>query len=165
MAASVITPAEFVEDNVKTAERWRQWLAAHPQATSQPCDIFGSKTVSDLLRHIALVELRHSQRLTGQKVTSPDEVTAQSTDEIFGIHDQAITNLRNFIASATDDTLREEFEIQTLSAGAVRVSRRKLFVHIMLHTKRHFAQLATLLRECGLKTDWPQDFLFSEAMN
>ncbi len=31
--------------------------------------------------------------------------------------------------------------------------------HILLHSMRHQAQLTSLLREAGYKTDWPKDFL------
>ena len=72
----------------------------------------------------------------------------------------------NFVYLLTDNPLpaTSPGEKQTLSAGIVHATRRKLFVHIMIHSRRHWAQLATLLRSHGLKTDWPQDFLFSEAM-
>jgi uncharacterized damage-inducible protein DinB len=46
----------------------------------------------------------------------------------------------------------------------VDASRRKLFAHILLHSTRHWAQLSSLLREAGYKTEWAKDFLFSEAM-
>jgi uncharacterized damage-inducible protein DinB len=161
---AAITLDEFVTDHTRSTERWRQWLAAHPDAFNVPCDIFDSKTVGGLIKHIFIVELRHSQRLTGQRVATYEDFPGTSLDDVFAIHDQALTNLRVFTANSTAASLSENLEIQTLSAGTVHASRRKLFVHIMIHSRRHWAQLATLLRTHGLKTDWPQDFLFSEAM-
>jgi uncharacterized damage-inducible protein DinB len=39
-----------------------------------------------------------------------------------------------------------------------------MFAHAMLHGVRHWAQLATALREKGHGTDWGHDFLFSDVM-
>lgn len=164
MARAAITLGELLEDNASSTDQWRVWFAQHPQALAIACDIFDAKSVAGLVRHTFLVELRHSQRLTGQRVVSAGEVQAADVDSLFVVHDQAVANYRDFVSQATDESLAEVIDIQTLSKGTVRASRRKLFVHVMLHSKRHWAQLATLLREQGMPTDWPHDFLFSEAM-
>ncbi len=164
MEKAAISLEELIQDNAGSTDLWRAWFAAHPDAFSLTCDIFDTRTVAGLVKHIFLAELRHSQRLTNQRVVAADEVHAASGDELFGVHDQAVTNYRSFISQATDKSLEEIIDIQTLSKGTVRASRRKLFVHVMLHSKRHWAQLATLLREHGMPTDWPHDFLFSQAM-
>jgi uncharacterized damage-inducible protein DinB len=36
-------------------------------------------------------------------------------------------------------------------------------VHLTLHSMRHYAQLATLVRQQGFKTTWPMDYLFTAA--
>lgn len=161
---AAITLDEFVEDNTKSTEGWYRWFVAHPEAFTIPCDIYDSKTAGGLVKHLFVVELRHSQRLTNQRVVSYEELPAATIEDLFKVHDQAVSNLRSFVASATQESLHENMEIQTLSAGTLHASRRKLFVHIMIHSKRHWAQLATLLRTHGHKTDWPHDFLFSDAM-
>lgn len=164
MNAEAISLEELIEDNTRSSDRWHQWFTGHPDALTISCDIFDSKTVGNLLKHIFIVELRHSQRLTGQRVAAPEEFPGVSLDAVFAMHNQALANLRSFAGKSTRESLREDLEIQTLSAGAVHASRRKLFMHIMIHSKRHWAQLATLLRTQGFKTEWQQDFLFSEAM-
>ena len=73
-------------------------------------------------------------------------------------------NLREFLSIADDAALLEVIALQTVSAGTLHASRRKLLTHILLHSMRHWAQLTSLLREAGYKTDWPKDFLFSEAI-
>jgi uncharacterized damage-inducible protein DinB len=164
METAAISLDELIQDNAGSTDLWRGWFAGHADAFALPCDIFDTKTVAGLVRHIFLAELRHSQRLTGQPVVAADEVSAAPGDELFAVHNQAVTNYRSFISQATDASLQETIDIQTLSKGTVHASRRKLFVHVMLHSKRHWAQLATLLRERGTPTDWPHDFLFSQAM-
>jgi len=32
--------------------------------------------------------------------------------------------------------------------------------HALLHGIRHYAQLATLVRQHGIKPEWPMDYLF-----
>jgi hypothetical protein len=40
-------------------------------------------------------------------------------------------------------------------------SRRKIFIHALVHGVRHWAQLSTYLRQKGYKQDWQHDFIFS----
>lgn len=154
----------LLTDNQMSAEKWAAWFHKNPAALEVPCDIYNTSTVRGLLKHVWAVELRHSQRLLNEDVTAYDEIPSGSLDELFGVHTKAVGNLRAFLAQATDASLDEIMTSQTVSMGPVRASRRKLFTHIMLHSIRHWAQLATLLRQNGYATDWPKDFFFSEAM-
>jgi uncharacterized damage-inducible protein DinB len=45
----------------------------------------------------------------------------------------------------------------------MRASRKTIFFHAMLHSIRHYAQLATLVRQRGIKPDWPMDYLIMGA--
>ena len=71
---------------------------------------------------------------------------------------------REFLSTTDDAALLEVILLQTVSAGTLHASRRKLFAHILLHSIRHWAQLSSLLREAGYKTTWPKDLLFSRAI-
>jgi len=44
-------------------------------------------------------------------------------------------------------------------------SRRKLMAHALLHSQRHWAQLATLLRAAGFPTGFRGDMIFSAALD
>jgi uncharacterized damage-inducible protein DinB len=164
MTTAAITLEELLADNEAATEKWKVWFAANPAALDVPCSIYNSGTVRGLLKHIFAVELRHSQRLNGGEVTAYDAIPVGSLDELMAIHAQAIQNLRKFLSTASDSALLEVIPLQTVSAGTLRASRRKLFAHILLHSMRHWAQLSSLLREAGYKTDWAKDFLFSEAL-
>ncbi len=164
MNAAAITFEELLADNEANVNKWRTWFAAHDAALAVPCDIYNSGTVRGLLKHIFAVELRHSQRLRGEEVTAYDAIPVGSLDDLFAVHLQAMENLHRFLAKADDVSLAEIIALQTVSAGTLQASRRKLFVHILLHSFRHWAQLTTLLREHGFTPGWPQDFLFSEAI-
>ncbi len=165
MSALGITLQELLTDNESSTGKWQAWFQANEAALAVPCDIYNSGTVRGLLKHIFAVELRHSQRLCDEEVVAYDAIPAGSVADLFGVHARATENLRNFLSGANDTILEEVIALQTVSAGTIHASRRKLFAHIMLHSIRHWAQLSTLLRENGFKTDWPKDFLFSEAMH
>lgn len=159
-----ITLQELLADNEASTEKWQSWFAANQAALNVPCDIYNSGTVRGVLKHIFAVELRHSQRLAGQEVVAYESIPVGSLDDLNAVHRRAIENLREFLAKGTDASLHETITLQTVSAGTLHASRRKLFAHIMLHSVRHWAQLATVLREQGFKTEWPKDFLFSDAV-
>jgi uncharacterized damage-inducible protein DinB len=161
---AAITLEELLVDNDAATEKWKVWFAANPAALDVPCAIYNSGTVRGLLKHIFAVELRHSQRLAGKEVTSYEAIPVGSLDDLMAVHSQATQNLRKFLSGANDQALLEVIQLQTVSAGTVHASRRKLLTHILLHSVRHWAQLSSLLREAGYKTDWPKDFLFSEAI-
>jgi uncharacterized damage-inducible protein DinB len=164
MTAAAITLEELLADNEAATEKWKIWFAANPAALELPCVIYNSGTVRGLLKHIFAVELRHSQRLLGEEVTAYDAIPVGSLDDLTAVHKQAIQNLLKFLSTASEAALLEVIPLQTVSAGTLHASRRKLFAHILLHSIRHQAQLTSLLREAGYKTDWPKDFLFSEAL-
>ncbi len=164
MSYAGITLAELLNDNKLSTAKWQAWFSVNPGALDIPCDIYNSGSVRGFMRHIFAVELRHSQRLAGREVTAYEAIPMGTFDDLFATHTQAFENLREFLAQASDAALDEEITIQTVSAGTLYASRRKLFVHVMLHSIRHWAQMTTLLREHGFATDWAKDFLMSEAM-
>lgn len=43
--------------------------------------------------------------------------------------------------------------------GVLRASRKTILVHALMHSIRHYAQLATLVRQHGVKPDWQMDYL------
>jgi uncharacterized damage-inducible protein DinB len=164
MSASAITLQELLADNEAGTAKWQAWFKTNEAALAVPCDVYNSGTVRGLLKHIFAVELRHSQRLVGEEVVAYDAIPVGSVDDLFGVHTQAIENLQKFLSEADASKLQAIIELQTVSAGTLHASRRKLFAHVLLHSMRHWAQLTTLLRENGFKTDWPKDLLFSEAL-
>ncbi len=51
-----------------------------------------------------------------------------------------------------------------LPEHARKASRRKLMLHMLFHSQRHWAQLATLVRSAGFPSGFHGDFLLSSAM-
>ena len=62
-------------------------------------------------------------------------------------------------------TVARTLEFDTLSAGRLTGSARKIVAHALVHGVRHWAQLATILRQQGRPTTgWQHDLLLSDAM-
>ena len=55
-------------------------------------------------------------------------------------------------------------EFPTRSAGMQRATRRKVLAHALLHSIRHWAQVATLARAAGLPPAFAGDILASSAL-
>jgi uncharacterized damage-inducible protein DinB len=164
MSAPGVTLLELLADNQTATEKWTTWFHANPAGLDVPCDIYNSGTVRGLLKHIFAVELRHSQRLLGEEVIAYEAIPVSSLVPLIEVHEQAVRNLRKFLAMADMTVLEEIIALQTVSAGTLHASRRKLFIHVLLHSMRHWAQLSTVLREADYPANWPKDFLFSDAM-
>jgi uncharacterized damage-inducible protein DinB len=160
MTQPALTATELLDWNDLTAQRWKELLAANPDALEFPCDVYGAETVRGLLRHIIAVELRYAERLSGEPVTPYEQVPDGSAEELFAMHDQSIARYRKLLDDESIDW-EEKLEFTTISAGKRSASRRRILFHAFLHGIRHYAQLATLVRRQGVKPDWPMDFLFS----
>lgn len=160
MSVCALTCAEMLEHDEESTGRWEQWLRKNPAALEVPCDIMNTGTVRMLVHHIFAVELRFSLRLLGEPPIEYDQLPSATIEELFSIYRAAVRNYELFISAANGPVMEEVIEVVTRTAGTLRASRRSLFVHAMLHSMRHWAQLSTLLRTAGMKPDWPQDYLF-----
>jgi len=163
MTQPTLTATELLHWSDETAQRWKALLAVNPQALDFPCDVYGTENVRGLLRHIVAVEIRYAQRMSGEPVTPYEQIPAGGIDELFANHDSAFAKYRNLLADHSVDW-QEKLAFTTLSAGTQTASRQKILFHALLHGIRHYAQLATLVRQHGVKPDWPMDFLMSGAI-
>lgn len=167
MSASLaqISFSELLDWNESETRKWRSWFESQPTAVLDvPIRIAQTKNVREFLLHIFAVELRYAQRLNAEPVTSYEELSSGNVADLFAIGDRARAGLRTYLANATDERFGFVQEFQTRTAGTLRASERKMFVHTMLHSVRHWAQLATALREASHETKWMKDFLMSEVM-
>jgi uncharacterized damage-inducible protein DinB len=154
-----LTAEEALTWNDNNAGKWRRLLSRHSHALSLPCDIRGSSTVADLLQHIVAAELRYAERLHGEPATEYEDIPKVSVNDIFDIHDLAFAKYRYLLQ---DDSYDWHTEIEfTTKDGLLIATRKVILFHAMLHSIRHYAQLATLLRHAGVSVDWQQDYLFT----
>jgi len=159
-----LTPEELLAYCSEEHQRWRAWFQSNPQALDLPTDIARTKSVRELVLHIVLVELRYSERLLNKEVTAYEEIPTDDLDRLFAVAKQAEENFRIFFLTANNSDWNEVLTFPTRSAGTLTASKRKMFVHALVHGIRHWAQLSTLLRQRGLTQDWQHDFLMSTVI-
>ena len=160
-----LTFAEMLQANVSETAKWRQWFDAQPSTILEVrLSIALAKDVREFLLHIFAVELRYAERLKGVPVTDYETLPTQTVADLFGIGVRAREMYHDYLATVTDEDLAGIIEFHTRTAGIMRSSKRKIFLHAMLHGVRHWAQLATALREAGHPTNWGKDFLYSDVM-
>jgi uncharacterized damage-inducible protein DinB len=153
-----ITGTELQEWVEHMSRGWKTLLEAHPEVLSFPCDIRETKSVAELLQHIVAVELRYAERLNELQQTSYESIPYDSVDAIYATHDRAMELLRPLLDR--DERFWETvLEIKTRSAGTMRASRRTVLVHMLTHSVRHYAQLATLVRKHGIKSGLDMDYI------
>ncbi|HEV8492798.1 MAG TPA: DinB family protein, partial [Candidatus Angelobacter sp.] len=138
----------------------------YPDALGLPCDISGTKAVRELVLHIVAVQMRYAERLLNMPITEYDQLSAKITqgtpgEELFALSRKSLEDLRSFAIAANDSDWDGTLTFPTRSAGELTASRRKIFIHALLHGVRHWAQLSTHLRQKGYKQDWQHDFIFS----
>lgn len=145
--------------------KWRKWFAAHPAAMDvrvQPDGRFA--TVGALVDHIFLVECRHLARLQQQPVPDASGVKAGDIDALFAYAARTRDALRTFALKLdeVDAAKPRDFVVQS---GAVRMTPRKLLLHIGLHEIRHWAQIALGVRQAGLDPPGNHDLFYSSALD
>jgi uncharacterized damage-inducible protein DinB len=141
-----------------TTGGWKKFFVAHPEVLAFPCDVRETKTVAEFLRHIVAVELLFAERLHGLTGTPFEEIAYDSLDAIYLTHDKAMALLREL--DAQEDAFWESWmEFPMRKGGLIRTPRRVVLVHLLMHSIRHYAQLATLVRQQGIATELHLDYL------
>lgn len=155
---------ELLDYCAEETNKWREFFKNNPAALDLPTDIAGTKNVRELVLHIAVVQVRYAERLLNQPITEYDQVMNKTGPELFLLAHKSLEDLRSFAVAANDPDWDGKLTFPTRTGGTLTASRRKIFIHALLHGVRHWAQLATFLRQHGFKQDWPHDFIFSSVV-
>jgi uncharacterized damage-inducible protein DinB len=158
MSEPILTAQDLIAWNEKTATNWQRLLTSHPELLTRTCDIAGTKTVAELLQHIVAVELRYAERLADLPVSDYANIPFGTVESLYATHDRAVAIFQQLLASEIN--WDEPLEFTTRTMGSARSTRKTIFFHALLHGIRHYAQLASLVRQHGVKPDWPMDYLF-----
>lgn len=146
-------------------ERWYGWLREQPAEVLQVRIGEASRaTVGDMIGHIFAVELRYAQRLLDQPVTTYEELRMDSLDALWRIHAEARRTFRAYLGAMPAGERERQMTFQTRTLGQLSASAHKIVVHTFLHGIRHWAQIATALRQAGHPQPWEHDWLLSEAV-
>ncbi len=141
--------------------RWQEWFrASPPEALDVPIGEGRTATVGGPIVHIAAVELRYAERLLGEPVTPYEALPTDSIDAIFDAVWTAREKLRRYLASATEADFARVLTFETVTMGTLSASAHRIIGHVLIHGVRHWAQIATPLRQHGYRRSWPHDFLF-----
>ena len=157
MAQPVLTAEEVLAWLEMTSNKWRALIEEHPEILNLPCDVMGVGTVGGLLQHIVAVELRYADQLSGLPPTEYAAIPFDSAEAIYATHERAVKMFRELLASDLD--WDGKFDFVTRSMGPMRASRKTILFHALMHAIRHYAQLATLVRQHGIKPGWQMDYL------
>jgi uncharacterized damage-inducible protein DinB len=154
---------EWIRHNEHETLHWHEWFKRNPAALEVPIDIAQTKNVRELVLHIVAVDRRYAERLCDKEVT-PYENLSRELDDLFAVAAESFTQLRKYAQQAGQEDLRKELTFPTRTAGTLKSSKRRILIHTLMHSVRHWAQLATELRKAGFKTDWQHDLLYSEVI-
>jgi uncharacterized damage-inducible protein DinB len=161
-----ISFADLLRYNESEALKWRAWLETQsPDLLDVP---FGNPAqrmgnVREMLWHVFITEWVYACVLNGESFDRWDQFKRESIADLFAIGEDARAGLRKYLAGATEASVAGTV---TLSAQGFTVSgsARKFATHAFVHSLRHWAQLATVLRQHGHETGWPHDFVLSDSI-
>jgi uncharacterized damage-inducible protein DinB len=157
MSEPVLTAQETLKWYESTSDHWRKFLTENPAILAISCDIANTKCVAELMQHIVAVELRWAERLARTPETPYEQVPYDTVDVLYATHDRATEIIKQVLAANTD--WDQIIEFQTRTYGAAKASLKTILFHALLHSIRHYAQLATLVRQHGYKPTLPGDYL------
>jgi uncharacterized damage-inducible protein DinB len=160
-----ITFEELLAWNMQSADFWKAHLDANPALLQLSCGIGGTADVQAFVRHIWGAELIWSQRLAGLPQRNRDVWPAGPLDALFDLHLEAVRNFRALLDDpATDWNARLDLDRPGIPPEVRYPTHRKVLAHALLHGHRHWAQLATLVRDAGFPSGFKGDMLFSATL-
>ena len=163
--SAAITLEELLAWNDEAARYWKSHLEANPHLLALPCAIGPAKSVQEFVRHIWTAELRWAQCLAGVPVITKEQLPEGPLDALFALHTQAMQVYRSLLAAADEEWSKSYvLEFDWVPVEARTVSRRKIAMHALFHSQRHWAQLTTLIRQAGFPSGFRGDLLFSMGL-
>jgi uncharacterized damage-inducible protein DinB len=160
-----LTLEELLSWNEQSANFWKSHFDSNPNLLELPCGIGGAATVQELVRHIWGAELRWCERLAGTPETPREKIPAGPLDALFDLHRQAVAIFRSLLAAPESSRPNWSdpyvLKFDWIPPEQRTVSRRKIAAHALIHSQRHWAQLATLVRNAGFPSDFRGDVMFA----
>jgi uncharacterized damage-inducible protein DinB len=147
-------------------ERWHAWLREQPaEVLEVRIGEDTRETVRDVIGHVFAVELRYAQRLLGRPVTGFEQLDTRTLDSLWRIHQTSRSTLRAYLERIPAGEREREITFETRSLGPLTATAHKVTMHLFLHGIRHWAQIATALRQAGHRQPWEHDWLLCEAVH
>ncbi len=167
-----ITFAELLAYSDAECVRWEAWFVQNPSALTVPFgqEDRGMGTAHAMLAHIFFCEHYYADMLQDKDPDMEDlsrlyhDVMGKPVEDLFRFGFAARQRLANFIATAIEEQLNVSISIPYPPDHPTMGSKRKFLAHVLMHSTRHWAQLATVLRQHGHRTDWGHDVMFCSAI-
>jgi uncharacterized damage-inducible protein DinB len=155
---------EWLRYTNEERDKWRRWLAAHPEAIDVPVQPGGRlPTVGKLIDHIFLVERRHLQRLRDEPLATETGLTANNAAPLFDYGASVRREFEHFVREL-DEAAADEVRTFVVREQEWRMTPRKLLFHVLLHETRHWAQIALAIRVAGIEPPGDHDLFYSAAL-
>lgn len=164
MTEAALTFRELLDYSAEDVARWLGWFVENPEALDVAYGAPPLATVRDVVRHVAFVEHRYAAILAGREVPAASGTPRDDARLLMAYIADARERLEAAIAALGQDGLERRIEFMTLTRGLQQASARKIAAHALMHGVRHYAQLATVLRQHGHPASWPHDLLMSSAL-
>ena len=164
MPASIST-AELAAYSDGERARWERWFQLHPDALAAPVQTGGRfASVWDLIDHIFLVEKRHTLRLKGvEPLPTATGASPPQAAALFAWGRDARAELAAVLAAMTPAEAESVMRVR-FGDREYAFTRRKLALHIFFHETRHWAQIATAVRNAGFEPPGNHDLIYSTAL-
>jgi uncharacterized damage-inducible protein DinB len=153
---------ELLRYEEEQSRQWRELFSKKPFLLK--LEATATSTVADLLFHTFTSEYRIAQRLLGEQMTHDKDFSRQNVGDLFSIGDAARIRFREYLAHATEEEMSRTREYPSLTLGEFTASPRKMLAHAVIHSVRHWAQVARVLRENGQRADFSHDLIFSKVV-
>ncbi len=147
-------------------DKWHSWLLQHGDGvlaiTVGPHSDGRFQTIGDMVRHIFSAEKRYVDRLSNQPITDTSSIPNNSVEALFAFGQESRAALREFVRKFPPENWDVPQDLSLMNK-ILRLTPRKIVVHVLLHEIRHWAQIGTLFRLNGLTGEF-HDFLFSPVL-
>jgi uncharacterized damage-inducible protein DinB len=138
---------------------------SQPAPACLACDIGPAKNVQEFVRHIWTAELRWAQCLAGVPVITKEQLPKGRSMRCSLCTRRQCRVYRSLLAAADEEWSKSYvLEFDWVPVEARTVSRRKIAMHALFHSQRHWAQLTTLIRQRGFPSGFRGDLLFSMGL-
>jgi uncharacterized damage-inducible protein DinB len=159
-----ITHEELLAWNIEASRFWKSHFETNSHLLELPCGIGGNANAQALVRHIWGAELVWSQIIALLPVTDYHSWPNGPLDALFDLHLSAVRNFRFLLDNPGVSWDEQVVDYPWRRPELPRPTPRKALAHVLFHSQRHWAQLATLVRAAGFPSGFRGDLLFASAL-
>lgn len=161
-SAPSISFEELLDYQQEQTEQWRELFEKKPFLLT--IEVSPTDTIADVLFHAFTSEYRIAQRLLGEPMTQDADFARRTVSDLFSIEEAANLKMREYIAHRSQEEVATIQKYPSPTLGEFDASPKKMLTHAIIHSVRHWAQVARAVREHGQRADFSHDPLFSKRL-